>query len=128
MPIQMSRRKASRQHGLNLRPKFYFQFGELGLSQQFGDAVIAVEETSLINQGRNPLAGGERAPPIQRHIADDGQMYPEGNLGVVWQYLHGMERPRAWNHQGRRTDHAIRERTQNTGVATVGSPEVIGVD
>ena len=118
----------SRKHCLNLRPEFDFQLGELHLSQKFGDAFIAVEKASLIDQGEHLFPAGERSPPIQGHIADDGQVNPEGNLRMLREHLHGMQRPGTGNHQGRRTDHAFLERTQNARIASMGPPEIIGVD
>src|SRR5260370_35022672 len=95
--------------GRRWRPDLDFQLGELGLSQQFGDAFIAIEKASLIDQRGHLFPGGERPPPIKGHIADDGQVNTEGNLRMVREQLHGMQRPGTRNHQGRRTDHACRE-------------------
>src|SRR6266849_8084178 len=83
MPIQMGWLERSCKYSLNLRPEFDFQLGELDLSQKFGDAFIPVEKASLIDQGWYLLLGGERPPPVQGHIADDGQVNTEGNIRMV---------------------------------------------
>jgi len=128
MPIQMGRRKPSRQHGLDLRPKFHFQFRELCLSQKFGDVFYRVEKASLIDQGGHLFPGGERPPPIMDQIADDGQVNTEGNIRMVREQMHGMQSPGARNHQARRTDHAFLECAKRRLIACMRPPQIISVD
>src|ERR1043166_3726681 len=99
MPIQMGWLERRCQNPLNLCSEFNFYLGELGLSQKFGDAFIAVEKASLIDQRRHLFPGGERSPSIDGHIADDRQVNPEGKLRMLAEYLHGMQRPGARHHQ-----------------------------
>src|SRR6266702_4160137 len=99
MPIQMGRLERRRQYGLDLRPKFHFQFRELCLSQKFGDAFYIVEKASLIDQGGHLVPGGERPPPIMDQIADDGQVNTEGKIRMVREQMHGMQSPGARNNK-----------------------------
>ncbi len=128
MPIQMGWRKPSRKHGFNLRPEFDFQLGELDLSQKCRDAFESIEKASFIDQGWHFVPAGERPAPIMGDIADDGQVNTTGNLRMVREQLHRMQSPRARNHQGRRTDHAILECAKGPLIARMRSPKIVSID